>query len=58
MDDLARGYLRAAGKRRAILPIRVPGKAAAAVRAGANLALDRAVGVRTWEDYLAASMYR
>jgi nucleoside-diphosphate-sugar epimerase len=31
----------------------VPGKAAAAIRAGANLAPDRAVGRHTWEDFLA-----
>jgi uncharacterized protein YbjT (DUF2867 family) len=55
MDELARGYLKAAGKRRWILPVRVPGKAAAAVRAGANLAPHRAVGVRSWEDYLATA---
>jgi len=50
--ELIRGYLRAAGKRRAIVRVPVPGKAAAAIRAGANLAPDRAVGCRTWEDFL------
>jgi uncharacterized protein YbjT (DUF2867 family) len=53
MAELIRGYLRAHGKRRPIVPVRVPGNAAAAVRAGANLAPDRAVGQRTWEDFLA-----
>ncbi|WP_433246366.1 SDR family oxidoreductase [Streptosporangium sp. CA-135522] len=53
MDELARGYLRASGKRRLIMPVRTPGKAAAAYRAGANLAPERAVGRRTWEDFLA-----
>jgi uncharacterized protein YbjT (DUF2867 family) len=53
MADLVRGYLEVAGKRRAILRVPVPGKAAAAIRAGANLAPDRAVGQRTWEDFLA-----
>jgi uncharacterized protein YbjT (DUF2867 family) len=52
MADLVRGYLRASGKHRLTLPVRLPGKAAAAVRAGANLAPDRAVGRRTWEDFL------
>jgi uncharacterized protein YbjT (DUF2867 family) len=56
MDELAHGYLDAAGKRRVVLPVRLPGRAAAAVRAGANLAPDRAVGVRTWEDHLAAAV--
>jgi uncharacterized protein YbjT (DUF2867 family) len=53
MDALIRAYLRAGGKRRPLLPIRLPGKAARAVRAGANLAPDRAVGRRTWEEFLA-----
>jgi uncharacterized protein YbjT (DUF2867 family) len=54
MADLVRSYLRAAGKRRPLLPVRLPGKAAAAVRAGANLATERAVGHVTWEEFLAA----
>ena len=51
--DLLRGYLRARGKHRLMVPVRLPGRAAGAVRAGANLAPDRAVGQRTWEDFLA-----
>jgi uncharacterized protein YbjT (DUF2867 family) len=54
MADLVRGYLRASGKRRPILPVRIPGNAARALREGANLTPDRAVGSRTWEDFLAA----
>jgi uncharacterized protein YbjT (DUF2867 family) len=50
---LVRGYLRAGGKRRPILPVRLPGQANRAYRAGANLAPHRAVGRRTWEDFLA-----
>jgi uncharacterized protein YbjT (DUF2867 family) len=53
MAALVRSYLRARGKRRPILPVWLPGKAARAFRAGANLAPDRAVGRRTWEDFLA-----
>jgi uncharacterized protein YbjT (DUF2867 family) len=53
MADLLRGYLRARRKHRAFVPVRFPGKAARAVRAGANLDLERAVGHRTWEDFLA-----
>ena len=53
MADLIRGYLRARGKHRPILPLWIPGKAARAIRAGANLAPDRAVGQRTWENFLA-----
>jgi uncharacterized protein YbjT (DUF2867 family) len=52
--ELIRGYLRAAGKNRPIIRVPIPGRAAAAFRAGANLAPDRAVGHRTWEDFLAA----
>lgn len=52
--DLLRGYLRARRKHRLIVPVRLPGKAAGAFRAGANLAPERAVGHRTWEDFLDA----
>jgi hypothetical protein len=34
------------------MQMRVPGKAAGAFRAGANLAPDRAVGRKTWEQFL------
>jgi uncharacterized protein YbjT (DUF2867 family) len=53
MADLLRGYLQARRKHRLMVPVRLPGKAARAVRAGANLAPERAVGHRTWEDFLA-----
>ena len=51
-SDLIRSYLRAQGKRRPMVTVRLPGRAAGAVRAGANLAPDQAVGHRTWEDFL------
>jgi uncharacterized protein YbjT (DUF2867 family) len=53
MADLLRTYLRARGKHRLLVPVRLPGHAAGAVRAGANLAPGRAVGHRTWEEFLA-----
>jgi uncharacterized protein YbjT (DUF2867 family) len=53
MADLLRGYMRACRKHRLMVPVRLPGKAARAFRAGANLAPERAVGHRTWEDFLA-----
>jgi uncharacterized protein YbjT (DUF2867 family) len=53
MADLIRGYLRASGKHRVLVPVWIPGKAARAFRAGANLDPERAVGQRTWEDFLA-----
>jgi uncharacterized protein YbjT (DUF2867 family) len=54
MAELLRGYLRATRRHRLIIPVSLPGRAARAFRAGANLAPDRAVGRRTWEDFLAA----
>ena len=51
--DLLRSYLRTQGKDRAMMPLWIPGQAARAVRAGANLNPERAVGRRTWEDFLA-----
>jgi uncharacterized protein YbjT (DUF2867 family) len=54
MAELIRGYLRARGRRRLLVPVWLPGNAARAVRAGANLAPDRAVGRRTWEEFLGA----
>jgi uncharacterized protein YbjT (DUF2867 family) len=53
MADLLRRYLRASGKRRLMVPLRIPGEAARAVRAGVILAPERAVGRRTWEEFLA-----
>jgi uncharacterized protein YbjT (DUF2867 family) len=53
MDELLRGYLRARRQHRPVVPLRFPGRAARAIRAGANLAPDRAVGRRTWEEFLA-----
>jgi len=53
MDELIRSYLSRVDRRRLLLPVRVPGQAARALRAGANLAPDHAVGRRTWEDFLA-----
>jgi len=53
MDELLRSYLRASHRHRLIMRVRLPGKAYSAVRAGANLAPERAVGHRTWEDFLA-----
>jgi uncharacterized protein YbjT (DUF2867 family) len=51
--ELIRSYLRTTRRHRLLVPVRVPGQASAAIRAGANLAPDRAVGRRTWETFLA-----
>lgn len=53
MGELVRSYLRATGKRRLLVPLRLGGGAYRAVRAGANLAPDHATGRRTWEQFLA-----
>jgi len=53
LREIVRSYLRATGRHRLILPVRVAGKAARAFREGANLAPERAVGRRTWEEFLA-----
>jgi len=52
--ELLRGYLRAGKRRRRpIVPVWLPGRAARVLRAGANLAPEQAVGQRTWEEFLA-----
>jgi uncharacterized protein YbjT (DUF2867 family) len=51
--ELIRGYLRATHRRRPILPVWLPGRAARAVRDGAILAPEHATGKRTWEEFLA-----
>jgi uncharacterized protein YbjT (DUF2867 family) len=56
MDQMLRGYLRATSRRRLLVPIRLPGRAAAALRNGANLAPDRAVGQQSWDDFLAQQL--
>ena len=54
MAELLRGYLRATKRRRRpLVPVWLPGEAARAVRSGAHLALEQAVGQRTWEEFLA-----
>ncbi len=56
MGNLVRSYLEATHRRRLILPLKMPGKAGRAIRDGANLSPDRAVGRRTWEELLAAQV--
>jgi uncharacterized protein YbjT (DUF2867 family) len=56
--DMIRGYLNATHRRRFLVPIRLPGGAARAIRAGANLAPDAAVGSKTWEAFLADHLSR
>jgi hypothetical protein len=51
--ELMREYLSARHLNRRMIPIPLPGQAAGAFRAGANIDPARAVGRRTWEDFLA-----
>jgi uncharacterized protein YbjT (DUF2867 family) len=56
MAALVRSYVDARNKHRLLVPLRLPGNAARAFRAGANLSPDRAVGHRPWEDFLSANV--
>ncbi|MDT7581486.1 MAG: hypothetical protein QOK35_2750 [Pseudonocardiales bacterium] len=52
MVDLARAWAAATGRRRAVLPVPLPGRLAAAVRAGGLLAPAHAEGRITFEEFL------
>lgn len=51
--EIISSYLAAAGRRRPLLPLHLPGKGPRAFRAGVNLAPDHATGTHTWEAFLA-----
>lgn len=59
-DDMIRAYLRARGRRRPVLPVRMPGTAQ--IRSGALLpssdgrAAGAVNGQRTWEEFLAQQL--
>lgn len=52
--DIAQAYLRATGKRRLLVPFRVPGKSGRAFRAGVHTCPENRLGKTTWAEYLAA----
>jgi uncharacterized protein YbjT (DUF2867 family) len=52
LPDLARSYLKATGRRRRVVEVPVPGKAARALREGALLAPDQTYGEIRWEEFL------
>ena len=56
MGELIRIYLQATNKRRLVVSVPTMGGAAAALRAGANLTPDQAVGRTTWEDFVAEQL--
>jgi uncharacterized protein YbjT (DUF2867 family) len=51
--DLTRVYLRSRGRRRPVVPVRLPGAVARGYRSGGHLAPDHPGGGRTWEEFLA-----
>lgn len=52
--ELMRSYLRARGKHRLLVPVRIPGRAGKVYRAGRNLNRDSTwTGRCTWEEFLA-----
>lgn len=53
VEEAARAYLAAAGLRRPMVSVPLPGKAARAFRAGWNLIHDGQTGTRTFEEFLA-----
>ncbi|MEU1328424.1 SDR family oxidoreductase [Streptomyces sp. NPDC005865] len=54
LGELVRGYLKSTGKRRPLMPVRMPGKVGRAYRSGENLStVGGASGTRTWEAFLA-----
>ncbi|MFE7856972.1 SDR family oxidoreductase [Streptomyces sp. NPDC057403] len=53
LESLARSYLKATGRRRAVLQVPLFGKAYRAFREGGHLTSQHAVGKGTFEDYLA-----
>ena len=56
LPNLARAYLKATGRRQRIVEIPVPGKAARALRKGAQLAPDQAYGEVRWEEFLSQTI--
>jgi uncharacterized protein YbjT (DUF2867 family) len=53
-EELTRQALRASGRHRPVVPLRLPGRTSRALREGALLAPDHAVGRGTFEEFLGA----
>ena len=56
LPDLARSYLKATGRRRRVLEVPVPGRAARALREGAQLAPGQPYGELRWEEFLSQTI--
>lgn len=54
--ELARTWLAAAHRKRPIVPVHLPGAVGAAFRSGVLTTPEHAVGVRTWEEFLAGKV--
>ena len=54
--EIVRSYLKATGKRRAVVEVPLPGRAIRGFRAGHNLALDHPDGRITWEEWLSRNV--
>lgn len=52
-EEIVRAWLRATGKRRPVLSLRLPGKTSRAMREGALTTTAQPTGTRTWQEYLA-----
>ncbi|KKD02970.1 SDR family oxidoreductase [Streptomyces sp. WM6386] len=55
-ESLAQAYVKASGRRRAVVNVPLTGKAYRGFRAGGHLAPEQAVGKGTFEEYLARSL--
>ncbi|GAA4453277.1 SDR family oxidoreductase [Phytohabitans houttuyneae] len=53
LDEIVRSWLRATGRHRPVISLRLPGKMLRAMREGALTTTDQPTGIRTWEAYLA-----
>ncbi|MEV7296410.1 NAD(P)H-binding protein [Streptomyces microflavus] len=58
LTGLAAAYLRATGRKRRVVPVRLAGKAYAAYRSGGHLSPEHAVGTVTFEEFLARHHHR
>jgi uncharacterized protein YbjT (DUF2867 family) len=56
--DLARSYLAAAGRRKRVVEVPVPGKIARALREGAQTAPDHRYGEIRWEEFLDRALHQ
>jgi uncharacterized protein YbjT (DUF2867 family) len=54
--ELFGAYLRASGKRRRLIPVRLPGRVFRAYRSGAHLTPDNPSAGERWSDFLASRL--